>query len=177
MNTQKLTVLVNYVIDQYIHILQAKTRKICEILSKKTGIGEREIYKETQGWEKRGQKLTFQSPKSHSLFLPPMSLSLSFSLPPCLFLTPVCVSIFLPPCLSLSTPFSLSHTLSLSLPTPFSLSPTAFSLSFRHLYFSFYLSHPSLCLSLYQFVSFSILFVNWVMQKKSGIFKRVKIFN
>ena len=34
-------------------MLLAKTRKICEILSKKTGIGEREIYKETQGWEKR----------------------------------------------------------------------------------------------------------------------------
>ena len=79
---QKLSVLVNYVIDQYIHILQAKTRKICEILSKKIGIGEGEIYKETQGWEKREQNWTFhpptfQPPKSHSLFLPPMSLSLS----------------------------------------------------------------------------------------------------
>ena len=50
MNMQKLSVLVNYVIDQYIHILLAKTRKICEILSKKTEIGERELYKETQGW-------------------------------------------------------------------------------------------------------------------------------
>ena len=44
MNMQKLSVLVNYVIDQYIHILLAKTRKICEILSKKTEIGERENY-------------------------------------------------------------------------------------------------------------------------------------
>ena len=34
-------------------MLLAKTRKICEILSKKKGIGERDIYKETQGWEKR----------------------------------------------------------------------------------------------------------------------------
>ena len=50
MNMQKLSVLVNYVIDQYIHILLAKTRKICEILSKKTEIGEKELYKETQGW-------------------------------------------------------------------------------------------------------------------------------
>ena len=50
MNMQKLSVLVNYVIDQYIHILLAKTRKICEILSKKRGIGERELFKETQGW-------------------------------------------------------------------------------------------------------------------------------
>ena len=49
MNMQKLSVLVNYVIDQYIHILLAKTRKICEILSKKTEIGERELYKETHG--------------------------------------------------------------------------------------------------------------------------------
>ena len=187
---QKLSVLVNYVIDQYMQILQAKTRKICEILSKKIGIGEGEIYKETQGWEKREQKWTFhpptfQPPKSHSLFLPPMSLSLShhvsLSLSLSLFLTPVCVSIFLPPCLSLSlsTPFSLSPTLSLSLsPHPF-LSPTAFSLSLS-------LSASSISLSIcptplsvcrYQFVSFSILFFNCVMQKKSGICKRVKIFN
>ena len=49
MNMQKLSVLVNYVIDQYIHILVllAKTRKICEILSKKTGIGERVIQRDT----------------------------------------------------------------------------------------------------------------------------------
>ena len=155
---QKLSVLVNYVIDQYIHILQAKTRKICEILSKKIGIGEGEIYKETQGWEKREQKWTFHPPTfqprnltlsfSHQcLFLSPtMSLSLSFSL---LF---VFLSFFHPVSLYLSPPLSLflPPSLSLSLsPHPF-LSPTAFSLSlsFRHLYFSFYLSHPSLCLSL-----------------------------
>ena len=47
MNMQKLSVLVNYVIDQYIHILLAKTRKICEILSKKTEIGERIIQRVT----------------------------------------------------------------------------------------------------------------------------------
>ena len=47
MNMQKLSVLVNYLIDQYIHILLAKTRKICEILSKKTEIGERIIQRDT----------------------------------------------------------------------------------------------------------------------------------
>ena len=47
MNMQKLSVLVNYVIDQYIHILLAKTRKICEILSKKTEIRERIIQRDT----------------------------------------------------------------------------------------------------------------------------------
>ena len=47
MNIQKLSVLVNYVIDQYIHILLAKTRKICEILSKKTEIRERIIQRDT----------------------------------------------------------------------------------------------------------------------------------
>ena len=72
MNMQTLSVLVNYVIDQYIHILLAKTRKICEILSKKTVIGEREKYtkrhrdgkrererqrgKERKGW-KRHRKI------------------------------------------------------------------------------------------------------------------------
>ena len=161
MNMQKLSVLVNYVIDQYIHILQAKTRKICEILSKKIGIGEGEIYKETQGWEKREQKWTFhpptfQPPKSHSLFLPPMSLSLSHHVS--LSLSHSCLCFYLSSTLSLSIslhPFlSFSHplSLSLSLPTPFFLPPPSLSLSlslsFRHLYFSFYLSHPSLCLSL-----------------------------
>ena len=181
---QKLSVLVNYVIDQYIHILQAKTRKICEILSKKTEIGEREIYKETQGWEKREQKWTFhpptfQPPKSHSLFLPPMSLSLSHHVSLSLFLTPVCVSIFLPPCLSLSlsTPFSLSPTLSLSLPTPFFLPPPSLSISLSATSISLSICPTPLSVSRYQFVSFSILFFNCVMQKKSGICKRVKIFN
>ena len=47
MNMQKLSVLVNYVIDQYIRILLAKTRKICEILSKKTEIRERIIQRDT----------------------------------------------------------------------------------------------------------------------------------
>ena len=47
MNMQKLSVLVNYVIDQYIHILLAETRKICEILSKKTEIRERIIQRDT----------------------------------------------------------------------------------------------------------------------------------
>ena len=47
MNMQKLSVLINYVIDQYIHILLAKTRKICEILSKKTEIRERIIQRDT----------------------------------------------------------------------------------------------------------------------------------
>ena len=47
MNMQKLSVLVNYVIDQYIHILLVKTRKICEILSKKTEIEERIIQGDT----------------------------------------------------------------------------------------------------------------------------------
>ena len=180
---QKLSVLVNYVIDQYIHILQAKTRKICEILSKKIGIGEGEIYKETQGWEKREQKWTFhpptfQPPKSHSLFLPPMSLSLSHHVSLSLFLTPVCVSIFLPPCLSLSlSTLSLFLPPSLSLsPHPF-LSPTAFSLSLSATSISLSICPTPLSVCRYQFVSFSILFFNCVMQKKSGICKRVKIFN
>ena len=64
MNMQKLSVLVNYGIDQYIHILLAKTRKICEILSKKTEIGERhrdgkrerQRGKERKGW-KRHRKI------------------------------------------------------------------------------------------------------------------------
>ena len=47
MNMQKLSVLVNYVIDQYIHILLAKTRKICEILSKKAEIRETIIQRDT----------------------------------------------------------------------------------------------------------------------------------
>ena len=47
MNMQKLSVLVNYVIDQYIHILLTKPRKICEILSKKTEIRERIIQRDT----------------------------------------------------------------------------------------------------------------------------------
>ena len=47
MNMQKLSVLVNYVIDQYIHILLANTRKICEILSKKTEIRERIVQRDT----------------------------------------------------------------------------------------------------------------------------------
>ena len=169
---QKLSVLVNYVIDQYIYILQAKTRKICEILSKKTGIGEREIYKETQGWEKREQKWAFQPPKSHSfshkclsLFLSPtmsLSLSLSFSLL-FVFLSFCTLSLFLPPFFCLSPPLSLF----LSLPS-LSLSATSISLS---------ICPTLLSVSLYQFVSFSILFFNCVMQKKSGICKRVKIFN
>ena len=69
MNMQKLSVLVNYVIDQYIHILLAKTRKICEILSKKDrdqsenytkrhrdGKRERQRGKERKGW-KRHRKI------------------------------------------------------------------------------------------------------------------------
>ena len=54
MNMQKLSVLVNYVIDQYIHILLAKTRKFCEILSKKTEIGERIIQRETERKREKG---------------------------------------------------------------------------------------------------------------------------
>ena len=63
MNMQKLSVLVNYVIDEYIHILLAKTRKICEILSKKTEIRERIIQRDTgmvkerqRGKERKGWK-------------------------------------------------------------------------------------------------------------------------
>ena len=167
MNMQKLSVLVNYVINQYIDILQAKTRKICKILSKKTGIGEREIYKETQRWGKREQKLAFQPPKSHSFSH--QCLSLFLSLPPCLSLS---LSLSFSPLLvflSFCTPFSLSPTLFLSLSTPFShcllsLSATSISLS---------ICPTLLSVSLYQFVSFSILFFNCVMQKKSGICKRV----
>ena len=56
MNMQKLSVLVNYVIDQYIPILLAKTRKICEILSKKTEIGERIIQRDTRDGKRERQR-------------------------------------------------------------------------------------------------------------------------
>ena len=168
---QKLSVLVNYVIDQYIHILQAKTRKIFEILSKKIGIGEGEIYKETQGWEKREQKWTFHPPTfqprnltlsfSHQcLFLSPtMSLSLSFSL---LF---VFLSFFHPVSLYLSPPLSLflPPSLSLSPPTPFFLPPPSLSLSLFPPPLFLFLSVPPLSLSvaislsLFQFYSLIVL--------------------
>ena len=163
---QKLSVLVNYVIDQYIHILQAKTRKICEILSKKIGIGEGEIYKETQGWEKREQKWTFQ----------PRNLTLSFS-HQCLFLSPTmslslslshsCLCFYLSSTLSLSIslhPFlSFSHHLSLSLSPPLSFSHRLLSLSLFPPPLFLFLSVPPLSLSvaitlsLFQFYSLIVL--------------------
>ena len=173
---QKLSVLVNYVINQYIHILQAKTRKICEILSKKTGIGEREIYKETQGWEKREQKWAFQPPKSNSFSHQCLSLSLSLSptMSLSLFLSHSCLCFYLSALLSLFLPpfFYLSPPLSLF------LSPPSLSLSLFPPPLFLFLSVPpfslslSISLSLFQFYSLIVL-----CKKKSGICTRVKIFN
>ena len=163
MNMQKLSVLVNYVINQYIDILQAKTRKICEILSKRQG-SERDKYtkrhsggRESKSGHFNPRNLTL-SPTNVSLSLslsPTMSLSLSLSLSLSFFLTPVCVSIFLHPFLSFSHPFSIS-------PHPF-LSPPSLSLFPPPLFL--FLSVPPFSLSLYQFVSFSIFIFNCVMQK------------
>ena len=158
MNMQKLSVLVNYVIDQYLHILQAKTRKICEILSKKTGIGEREKYTKRHRGGKRESKSGHFNPQnltlsfSHHVSFSLLFVFLSFSHPVSLSLS-----------LSLSTLFSLSPTLSLS-PHPFLfLSHRLLSLSlfppplFLFLSFSPLSLSLSISLSLFQFYSLIVL--------------------